>query len=124
MRNETLYHIFAMDNKYHLYDLRQYGKELYDRLELNIQDAFSNISLSKSIATFASPEQLAILREIVNITIESNIPLISLQVIFLLLLFYSFYYSFKFFKIFIFFSFSFIKFLRIKKKKVFRLKIM
>uniref|UniRef100_A0A1I7VGL4 Prominin-like protein n=1 Tax=Loa loa TaxID=7209 RepID=A0A1I7VGL4_LOALO len=80
MRNETLYHIFAMDNKYHLYDLRQYGKELYDRLELNIQDAFSDISLSKSIATFASPEQLAMLQQAVNITIKSNIPQISLQI--------------------------------------------
>uniref|UniRef100_A0A0R3S523 Prominin-like protein n=1 Tax=Elaeophora elaphi TaxID=1147741 RepID=A0A0R3S523_9BILA len=80
MRNETLYHIFAMDNKYHLYDLRQYGKELYDRLELNIQDAFSDISLSKSIATFASPEQLSMLQQMVNITIESNIPIISLQI--------------------------------------------
>lgn len=83
MRNETLYHIFAMDNKYHLYDLRQYGKELYDRLELNIQDAFSDISLSKSIATFASPEQLTMLQQIVNVTIESNFPQISRQVIFL-----------------------------------------
>ncbi|VDN92424.1 unnamed protein product [Brugia pahangi] len=80
MRNETLYHIFAMDNKYHLYDLRQYGKELYDRLELNIHDAFSDINLSKSIATFASPEQLITLQQIVNITIESNIPQISLQI--------------------------------------------
>ncbi|CAG9540191.1 unnamed protein product [Cercopithifilaria johnstoni] len=80
MRNETLYNIFAMDSKYHLYDLRQYGKELYDHLELNIQDAFSDISLSKSIATFASPEQLTMLQQIVNITIESNIPLILLQI--------------------------------------------
>ncbi|VIO87677.1 Uncharacterized protein BM_BM3187 [Brugia malayi] len=80
MRNETLYHIFAMDNKYHLYDLRQYGKELYDRLELNIHDAFSDINLSKSIGTFASPEQLITLQQIVNITIESNIPQISLQI--------------------------------------------
>ncbi|EJW80377.1 hypothetical protein WUBG_08714, partial [Wuchereria bancrofti] len=80
MRNETLYHIFAMDNKYHLYDLRQYGKELYDRLELNIHDAFSDINLSKSISTFASPEQLTMLQQIVNITIESNIPQISRQI--------------------------------------------
>ncbi|KAM3725309.1 Prominin-like protein [Dirofilaria immitis] len=80
MRNETLYEIFAMDNKYHLYDLRDYGKELYDRLELNIHDAFSDISLSKSIGTFASPEQLTMLQQIVNITIETNIPQLSFQI--------------------------------------------
>lgn len=85
-RNETLYHIFAMDKKYHLYDLRQYGKELYDRLELSIQDAFAEINLSKSIGTFASPEQLEMLLRVVNVTIESNIPQISLQVLSLLLL--------------------------------------
>ncbi|VDM96361.1 unnamed protein product, partial [Onchocerca ochengi] len=79
MRNETLYQIFAMDNKYHLYDLREYGKELYDHLELNIRNAFSDISLSKSIGTFASPEQLTMLQQIVNITIETNIPLLSQQ---------------------------------------------
>uniref|UniRef100_A0A915PRA3 Prominin-like protein n=1 Tax=Setaria digitata TaxID=48799 RepID=A0A915PRA3_9BILA len=80
MRNETLYQIFAMDNKYHLYDLREYGKELYDHLESNIHEAFSDISLSRSIATFASPEQLTMLQQIFNITIESNIEQISQQI--------------------------------------------
>ncbi|VDM95870.1 unnamed protein product [Thelazia callipaeda] len=79
-RNETLYHIFAMDKKYHLYDLREYGQELYDRLDLNIQTAFSDINLSKPFTTFATPEQLLMLQKIFNVSIGSNIQEILFQV--------------------------------------------
>lgn len=79
-RNETLYEIFAMDNKYHLYDLREYGRELYDRLEHNIEAAFSDMNISKPIAAFASPSQLLLLQRFFNVTIKTNIQQISFQV--------------------------------------------
>ncbi|VDN32565.1 unnamed protein product [Gongylonema pulchrum] len=80
MQNETLYHMFSMDKKFHLYELRGYGRELYDRLAQNVQTAFSDVNISRPIAAFASPAQLLLLQRFFNFTVESNIQQIFSQI--------------------------------------------